>query len=169
MSYFSNFPVRLYDPVGSGNPRLVTDIFSRIRLRIKVKKEVTLLDPYDIKEGETPEIIADRHHGSSYYHWVVLMTNQLSDVNHDWPKSTRQLQLYVTDKYGSTIDDPHHYTINQSSGDTTKTIECNSTQAGATTVTNYEYEVELNDSKRSIDLLRNDYLGVFIDEFKSIV
>jgi len=169
MSYFSNFSTRLYDPEGSGNPRLVTDIFSRVRLRTNVKKEVTLLDPYEVKEGETPEIIADRHHGSVYYHWVVLMTNQISDVNHDWPKSTRQLQLYVTDKYGTTIDDPHHYTINQISGDTTKTIECNSTEAGAATVTNYEYEVALNDAKRSIDLLRNDYLGVFVEEFNRII
>jgi len=169
MSYFSKFSTRLYDPKGTGNPRLVTDIFSRVRLRVNVKKEVTLLDPYEVKEGETPEIIADRHHGSVYYHWIVLMTNQISDVNHDWPMSTRQHQLYVTDKYGTTINDPHHYTIYQTSGDTTKTIECNSTQAGAVTITNYEYEVALNDAKRSIDLLRNDYLGVFVEEFNSII
>lgn len=169
MSYFHNFPVMLYDPVGNGNPRLVTDIFSRIRLRSAVKKEVVMLDPYDVKEGETPEIVADKHHGSPFYHWIVMMTNGLSDVNHDWPKTTRQMQLYLDDKYGSNIYSPHHYTVFQSSGDTTKTIECNSTQAGAVTVTNYDYEIELNEEKRKINLLRNDYLGVFIDEFKSLL
>ena len=169
MSYFSYFPTRLYDPVGNNNPKLVTDIFSRIRLRSAVKKEVIMLDPYDVKEGESPEIVADKHHGSPFYHWVVMMTNGLSDVNHDWPKTTRQMQLYMEDKYGSTLYDVHHYTIFQTSGDTTKTIECNSTQAGAVAVTNYDYEIDLNEQKRSINLLRNDYLGAFIEEFKSLL
>lgn len=169
MSYFHNFPVMLYDPTGNGNPKLVTDIFSRIRLRSAVKKEVVMLDPYEVKDGESPEIIADKHHGSPYYHWVVMMTNGLSDVNHDWPKTTRQLQLYMEDKYGSTLYDTHHHTIFQTSGDPTKKIECNSTQAGAAAVTNYEYEVDLNEEKRQINLLRNDYLGIFIDEFKSLL
>ena len=123
MSYFTYFPTLLYDPIGNNNPRLVTDIFSRIRLRSAVKKEVVMLDPYDVKEGESPEIVADKHHGSPFYHWVVMMTNGLSDVNHDWPKTTRQMQLYMEDKYGSTLYDVHHYTVFQTSGDTTKTIE----------------------------------------------
>ena len=58
------------------------------------------------------------------------------------------------------------YTV---AGDPTKKIECNSTQAGAAAVTNYEYEVDLNEEKRKINLLRNDYLGIFIDEFKSLL
>ena len=169
MTYFTYFPTLLYDPVGNNNPRLVTDIFSRIRLRSAVKKEVIMLDPYDVKEGETPEIVADKHHGSSFYHWVVMMTNGLSDVNHDWPKTTRQMQLYMEDKYGSTLYDAHHYTVFQTSGDTTKTIECNSTQPGAVAVTNYDYEIDLNEKKRSINLLRNDYLGPFLDEFKRLL
>ena len=58
-----------------------------------------MLDAYDIKENETPEIIADRHHGSPYYHWVVMILNNVSDVYHDWPKATRQLQKYVQKTY----------------------------------------------------------------------
>ena len=125
MTYFTYFPTLLYDPIGNNNPRLVTDIFSRIRLRSAVKKEVVMLDPYDVKEGETPEIVADKHHGSAFYHWVVMMTNGLSDVNHDWPKSTRQRQLYMEDKYGGADNQfaTHHYEITQTSGDNTYGVE----------------------------------------------
>ena len=60
--------------------------------------------------------------------------------------------------------------MNQTSGDTTITIEVeNSTYPSATAITNYEYEVALNESKRSIDLLRNDYLTFFVDEFQSSI
>jgi hypothetical protein len=45
----------------------------------------------------------------------------------------------------------------------------NSTYPSATIVTNYEYEVALNESKRKIDLLRNNYLGIFVDEFSNII
>ena len=99
MSYFENFQKILYDPVGNNNPKLMTNIMKRVRIRANMKKEVVMLDPYDVQENETPEIVADKHHGSPYYHWVVMILNDISDVNHDWVKSTRQLQKYLTDKY----------------------------------------------------------------------
>ncbi len=170
MSYFSYFSPLLYDPKGNGNAKLVTNILSRIRIRVNMKKEIVMLDAYDIKENETPEIVADRHHGSPYYHWVVMILNDVSDVYHDWPKPTRQLQKYVQTKYtDAQLSEVHHYEIAQSSGDTTIKIQVPQGTSGATTVTNYEYEVAKNDAKRSIDLLRNDYLGFFVDEFESLV
>ena len=170
MSYFENFQKILYDPVGNNNPKLMTNIMKRVRMRANMKKEVVMLDPYDVQENETPEIVADKHHGSPYYHWVVMLLNDISDVNHDWVKSTRQLQKYLTDKYTVTqLSAAHHYEISQSSGDTSIKIQVLQGTSGATTVTNYEYEVALNEEKRSIDLLRNEYLGFFEDEFQNLV
>jgi len=168
--YFENFGKILYDPVGDGNAKLMTNIMSRVRVRANMKKEMVMLDQYDIQEGESPEIVADKHHGSPYYHWVVMLLNDISDVYHDWPKSTRKLQQYLTNKYtDAQLDEAHHYEVAQSSGDTSIKIECLSTQAGAVAVSNYQYEVDLNDAKRSIDLLRNEYLGYFETEFKELV
>ena len=171
MSYFNNFSTILYDPLGDGNAKLVTNILNRVRVRANMKKEIVMLDPYDVKENETPEIVADKHHGSPYYHWIVMLLNNISDVNHDWVKSTRQLQKYLTDKYTETqLAETHHYEISQTSGDSTIKIEVeNTSYPSASAVTNYEYEVALNEQKRQIDLLRNDYLGYFEDEFKSLI
>ena len=161
----------MYDPAGDGSAKMVTNIMKRVRVRTNMKKEIVMMDPYDVKENETPEIISDKHHGSVYYHWVVMLINDISDINHDWPKSTRQMQSYLTDKYTETqLYEPHHYEIPQTSGDTTVMIEVeNTTYPSATIVTNYEYEVALNEEKRSIDLLRNEYLGYFTEEFSDLV
>ena len=169
MSYFNQFGTILYDPAGDGSAKLCTNIMSRVRVRANMKKEIVMLDPYNVKENETPEIVADKHHGSPYYHWVVMLLNDISDVNHDWVKSTRQLQKYLLTKYTETqLNEAHHYEISQTSGDITTKIEVeNSTYPSASIVTNYEYEVALNDSKREIDLLRNDYLTFFVEEFQS--
>ena len=171
MSYFNNFPTIMYDPTGDGSAKLVTNIMKRVRMRANMKKEVVMLDQYDVKENETPEIVADKHHGSSYYHWVVMLLNDISDVNHDWVKSTRQLQKYLLSKYTEIqLTETHHYEISQTSGDTTTKIEVeNATYPSASTVTNYEYEVALNEDKRQIDLLRNDYLGFFTEEFANLI
>ena len=171
MSYFQNFPTVMYDPIGNGdNAKLVTNILQRVRMRANMKKNVVMLDQYEIQEKESPEIVADRHHGSPYYHWVVMILIDISDVYHDWPKSTRQLQKYVQTKYTEAqLSEVHHYEIAQSSGDTTIKIQVPQGTSGATTVTNYEYETALNEEKRKIDLLRNDYLGFFTEEFASLI
>ncbi len=171
MSYFNQFSTILYDPAGDGSAKVCTDILSRVRVRANMKKEIIMLDPYNVKENETPEIVADKHHGSPYYHWIVMLLNDISDVNHDWVKSTRQLQKYLLTKYTEAqLSETHHYEISQTSGDTTIKIEVeNNTYPSASIVTNYEYEVALNESKREIDLLRNDYLAFFVDEFQNSI
>ena len=159
----------MYDPTGS-DPKFVTNILKRARMRTNMKKELVLLDKYDVQELETPEIVADKHHGSPAYHWIVMLINNISDVNHDWVKSTRQMQRYLQDKYTTAqLDEVHHYEIPQSSGDTSITIQVPQGTDGATSVTNLTYEMELNESKRSIDLLRNEYLGFFTEEFSNLI
>ena len=171
MPYFSYLPTILYDPIGDGTAKLATNIMSRVRVRTNMKKEIIMLDPYNVKENETPEIVADKHHGSTDYHWIVMLINDIADVNHDWVKSTRQLQKFLLDKYTEDqLTETHHYEVYQSSGDTAIKIEVeNSSYPSASIVTNYEYEVALNDGKREINLLRNEYLGFFIDEFQSLM
>ena len=169
--YFQYLPTMMYDPAGDGTAKAVTNILKRARLRINMKKELIMLEKYSVKEGESPEILADKHHGSVYYHWVVMLINDISDINHDWLKSTRQMQQYLENKYTETeLYESHHYEIPQTSGDTTIMIEVeNSTYPAATSVSNYDYEIALNDSKRSFDLLKNKYLCFFINEFEELM
>ena len=169
--YFANFPLIVYDSVGNGEYKLVTNLLKRVAIRAKVKVNTLVYDTYDVKEGETPEILADKLYNDSELHWIVLMVNDITDRYHQWPKNTNQFLAYINDKY-SDVDATHHYEISQVSGDTTIKIDIgtdNTGHSGASVVTNFEYEEALEDKKRNIRLLDPSYIGPFVAEFDSLM
>ena len=174
--YFASFPKIYYDSKGQGNPKVVTNLLRRVAIRTKVKSNAMLYDTYDVKNGDTPESIADKLYGDSNLHWVILMVNNITDRFHQWPLMEQQFNTFVNEKY-SNPDGIHHYEITQSSGkqtgdgpdDYTHKIEVNSDTAGAQSVSNIEYEQRLQDKKRQINLLLPAYLGAFEDEFTKLI
>ena len=169
--YFENFPAIPYDSVGNGNFKIVTNLLKRVTVRSKVKTNTAYFDTYDVKEGETPEILADKLYDDPELHWIVLLFNDITDRYHQWPKNTNQFLAYVNDKY-SNVDATHHYEISQVSGDTTIKIDIgtdNTDYPSASIVTNYEYEEYLQDKKRKIRLLDPEYVEDFIAEFEKLM
>ena len=142
----------------------------------KVKDNVTLLETYDVSDGEKPEDVAYKMYGNTELFWVVCMINNIENPYYDWALSSIQFENYMKDKYDN-VDAVHHYEKIQSSGpqigagpeDYSHMIECNSTDAGAGPVTNFEYERRLQDKKRQIKLLSPKYVGLFVDEFKRLI
>ena len=171
MSYFAQFPLIPYDSVGAGNFKLVTNLLKRVGIRAKIKANVSVFDTYDVREGETPEMLADKFYDDPELHWVVLMMNDITDRYHQWPLNHNQFLAHINDKY-SNVDATHHYEIEQTSGDTTIKIDIgtdNTEHSGATAVTNYEYEVSQEDKKRKIRLLDPTYIGVFVAEYQKLM
>ena len=174
--YFSKFPKGLYDIKGDGNKKLVTDLMKRVKVRSKILSESSLYDTYDVPSGERPEDTAYKHFGDPELHWVILLTNNITDAYYGWPLSDLEFETYVTNKY-TNPSSIHHYEVTQSSGRTTGNgpddyshkIEVNSTTVGAQSVSNYEYERRLQDQKRQIKLLQPQFLGVFLQEFESLI
>ena len=83
--YFSSFPKIIYDSKGQGNPKVVTNLLKRVAVRAKVKNSAMLYETYDIKNGDTPESLADQLYNNAQLHWVILLTNDITDRYHDWP------------------------------------------------------------------------------------
>ena len=174
--YFRQFEKGYYDLKGDGKQKLVVDLMTRVKVREKILDEASLYDKYDVPSGERPEDIAFKHFGSSQYHWVVLLTNNITDVYYDWPMSEQSFETFIRDKY-TNPDGIHHYEVTQSSGKTTGSgpddyshkIEVNSDATGAQSVSNREFEQRLQDEKRSINLLNPAYLTTFIEEFNNLV
>ena len=169
--YFENFPLIPYDSVGDGNIKLVTNLLKRVAVRSKVKINASYYDTYDVKEGETPEMIADKLYDDPELHWVILLLNDITDRYHQWPKNQNQFLAYVNDKY-SNIDSTHHYEISQVSGDTTIKIDIgtdNTDYPAASIVTNFEHEEDLQDKKRKIRLLDPSYVEDFVAEFEKLM
>ena len=176
MAYFSKFPKGVYDIAGNKQFKLVTDIMRRVKVRAKILNEASLYDDYDVPSGESPEVTAFKHFGDTELHWVILLTNDITDAYYGWPLSDQDFEKYVTDKYANP-QGIHHYEITQSSGSQTGSspddyshkIEVNETESGAESVSNYEYERREQDKIRSIKLLDPAFLGLFIEEFERLV
>ena len=174
--YFENFPVIRYGST-DGTIKNVTNLLRRVAVRSKLKTNVSFFDTYDVKNGETPEIIADKLYDDPKLHWIIMLVNNVTDRYHDWPMSEQQFNSYLNEKY-SNPDGIHHYEISQESGDTTQKIEVydpelisSDTDAytSATPITNREYEESEQDKKRKIRLLDPVFIDQFVDEFKILM
>ena len=169
--YFNKFPLFVYDGRGDGELSVVTNLLKRIAVRARVRANTLLYDTYDVREGETPESIAFKLYGSTEYHWVVLLVNNITDRYHQWPLTTPQFLDFVNEKY----DDPnalHHYEIPQTSGDTSIKINIGTDTTDnptASIVTNMEFEEDRQDNIRQIRLLDPDYLEQITEEFEQLM
>jgi len=177
MSYFSKFPLTAYDIKGNDIRKLLPDILRRVKLRSVIKSGGMLFDKYDVKEGEKPEDIAFKWFGDPELHWVILMTNNVTDRYYGWPLNQVQFAEFLTDKYGDNVDAVHHYEVTKDSGRTTSNgpsdyshlVEVNSDTDNATSISNREYEERDQDKKRQIQLLNKSFLGDFIVEFDKLI
>ena len=171
--YFDAFPVIPYDSKGDLNYKDVTNLLRRVGMRAKLKSNTLLYDTYDVKEGETPEIIAHKLYGDAQLHWIILLVNEITDRYHQWPMSGMQFLDYLNDKYDNP-DGIHHYETTQTSGDTKVKIEVfnevdDDAYTGLTPITNREYEQQQQDQRRKIRLLDPSFVEQFVDEYQKLI
>ena len=178
MPYFNRFPMMVYDVKGDKNYKLLPDILRRVKLRSGIRTGAFLFDNYDVVDGERPEDVAFKYFGDAELHWVILMTNNITDRYYQWPLTQPQFQEYLTDKYGAGSEDAtHHFEKTTDSGRTSSNgpndyshlVECNSDDGDPAIITNRQYEQRLQDEYRSIRLLDKKFLGVFVEEFENLI
>ena len=178
MSYFSRITLMVYDVKGDDNYKLLPDILRRVKLRAGIRSGTFLFDNYDVKDGERPEDVAFKWFGDAEYHWVILMTNNVTDRYYQRPLSQPQFQEHLEDKYGlANIDAVHHYEKTTDSGKTSSSgpndyshlVECNSDDGDPSIISNRQYEQRKQDEYRSIKLLDTLYLNTFIEEFENLI
>ena len=175
-AYFQQFPKILYDLKGDDNFKLVPDIFRRIKVRSKMKDNLSMLDKFDVDSGDSPESVAYKVYGNTDYFWVICLLNNIVNRYYDWPLDEYSFQKFLSEKY-TNPDAVHHYEKPQSSGETesqgpgdySHMIEVNSTTIGAQAVSNAEYERRIQDEKRQIQVLQPQYLSAFVSEFRKLI
>ena len=155
--YFQRFPFTYYTLDDNKTVQIIPYIFLRIKFSDELKNNYALYDEYDIKDNETPEILADRVYGDSTLHWLILHLNDIIDPRFDWPQTTNNLIKYCQNKY-TNINAAHHYI--DANG-----FIVNSTAVGATPVSNFRYEDQLNENRRRIKLLKPQYIETVKREF----
>jgi hypothetical protein len=145
------------------------DIFTRVGLDRKINTTLAL-EAYYISEGETPDIVANNIYGSSNYHWILLIVNDIVNPADEWPKRTAELFDYTESKYGTgnaLLD--HHYRL---TSDTSIIVDYDSAKilsGEMESVSNYDYELEINQDKRQIFILKPEYLSKFVSNYKELM
>lgn len=163
--YFSNFSKFAYDFEINGQRKvlIVSDITTNVRFRKEILANIALYDEYDMKSGETPEIVAEKVYGNPEYHWIIMLINERFDYIADYPLTHDALLNYVKDKYGEDKVDANHHFINSDG------FIVDASQPGATPVSNLQHEERINESKRRIKIVSPNLIGTVLNQFSEII
>ena len=104
--YFKDFPSFLYDfkyENGTLKTEAVKDITRNIRVKKDILKNITLYEEYDLVDGDTPEIIAEKFYGNPEYHWIVMLTNEKFDWLSDFPMTETDIVKHIKRVYNPTL------------------------------------------------------------------
>ena len=196
--YFSNLGDFLYvnrtrEGRGEGDYSLVKNLFKRAKLREDIYQDLTFFTKYDVLGDDRPDNVADLIYGDPTLDWVVLISNNIVNVQSEWPLSQGDFNRYITDKYDSEeilYSGIHHYESREvKASDGTIIIpsgarvsigqsvsfydELSDQQVIRTDVampiTNFMHEDRLNNEKRSIFLLKPMYLNILFDDIEEIM
>lgn len=115
MDYFTQIQKTYYPNIENAGESfvLLTNILTRSAFLQEVLDNTSVFYEYQVKDGETAEIIADKLYGDPKRFWIVLLFNKLNNPYYDFPLTTEQLHDMIEAKYDQTIEESqttlHHY------------------------------------------------------------
>ena len=192
-SYFRQLPDLDYPSLANDRQsaydyQVVKNIFKRAVLRNDVFDEVTAFTKYSVEGDERPDQVAFDFYQDPNLDWVVLTTNNIVHVRDEWPMGNQDFLTYLNGKYtAEELANIHHYetdVLRDSRGRLIHpkglTVPSNysisfldngvlRTEWKITSFTFLEHETNLNDAKRNINILKPEYLTVFLEDFENIM
>ena len=191
MGYFRELPNLRYpsflpEKTSSLDYVEVKNIFRRAKLRDDLQNNFTVFDKYEVPMGARPDTVAEDLYGSAQFDWVVLTVAGILNVRNEWPLSDKDIYDYSFDKYGENLNSVRFFEtkeVKDTNGrlilpkgkvvDSNFTIpkpgEPTATLNPVTGISNYEYEVRLNEEKRNIFVLREEYLQEFLSDMRDLM
>ena len=170
------------------------NLFRRAKVREDLFSNFMQFDKYKIIGDQRPDNVAEKVYGSSDLDWVVLMSNNIIDLNNEWPLTQYQLNSFLNNKYSQRdLVSIHHYetlelrdnknqlilpagivvdenfNLEYLSGGQIKSTNSLVDGRPVKAVTFFDYENDLNDKKRNINVLKQEFLGLFIKDFERIM
>ena len=192
-SYFRQLPELDYPSLANDRKsaydyQVVKNIFKRAIIRDDIFDEVTAFTKYSVQGDERPDQIAFDFYGDSGFDWVVLTTNNIIHVRDEWPMGNQDFLTYLNGKYtDQELSNIHHYETDLLRDSQGKLIQPKGlnvpsdysisfldngvlrTESKITSFTFLEHETNLNDEKRNINILRPEYLTIFLENFAEIM
>ena len=170
------------------------NLFRRVKVREDLFANFMQFDKYKVVGDERPDNVAQKVYDNDDLDWIVLISNNIVDLNNEWPLTQSQLNEFLNDKYTpQELVSIHHYetlelrdsrnqlilpagivvdedfNLEYLSGGQVKSTNSLVDGRPVKAVTFYDYENDLNDKKRNINVLKPELLGVFIRDFERIM
>jgi len=168
----------------------VKNLFKKGKLRDDIFQNLSIFEKYQIKGDDRPDNVAYEFYQDSTLDWVVLLSNNIVNIQTEWPLPQNDFDSYLLNKYGdyeTLYGGIHHYEtteIKNNAGviivpaglkvqypypinffdDSTYRQVFNANIA--VPVTNYEYEEKIENEKRNIFLLKPKYLNIVFDDME---
>tara|TARA_B100000925_G_scaffold117520_1_gene87206 strand:+ start:976 stop:1638 length:663 start_codon:yes stop_codon:yes gene_type:complete len=169
----------------------VKNFFKKGILREDIFENLMSFQKYKIIGNERPDNVAKKIYDNPNLDWLVLVSNNIIHIQNEWPMTQNDLDDYLLSKYGNYetlyggihhyeskevkdengvilfpeglyIDQNYEFTYTNSSGILQRSRP-------AVPITNYDYELKIEDDKRNISLLKPKYVNLVIDDLKSIM
>ena len=196
--YFNNLPDFLYvnrtkDGRMDGDFSVVKNFFKRAKLRTDVFQDLTFFTKFNVIGDDRPDNVANNFYDDPTLDWIVLLSNNIVNIQSEWPLSQADFFTYLSEKYPDEnvlYSGIHHYEANEVKTSTDVIIIPSGIRVGvgqsvsffdeglnqqvtktnvASPVTNYMHEQKLNDKKREIFLLKPTYVNLLIDDLEEIM
>ena len=193
MAYFDLFPnilIASHTENRNSNLDMVLskNLFKRAKIREDFFQNVIAFNKFQVEGDDRPDNVADEIYGNPKLDWVVLLSNNIINIHDEWPMSQSDFQRYLDNKYDKVqLSQIHHYETKEiKSPDGSILLEegqhvdadftykysqdgSNYSVNSVTSVSNYQYEIDKNDAKRSIYVIRKRYLDMIIEDMREIM
>lgn len=181
----------------------VKNFFKKGRIRPDILDNLSFFEKYKIQGDDRPDNVAFELYDDSTLDWIVLLSNNIINIQTEWPLTQTSFDSYLREKYGvgltteeeiynniyngihhyetieiknsqgvtiipGGLEVPFNYGLGQKYYDNSLEQEVLITNV-TTSVTNYEYEENLENEKRNIYVLKPRYLNVILDDIEGVM
>lgn len=91
---------------------------------------------HTIKDGETPDTLAEKYYGNRENWWIIAILNDIEDINHEWPMTDACIKRWYNNMVTSGEISPSSTILQQLRTE--------------------------NNAKRTVDILKAEYFEQFI-------
>ena len=171
----------------------VKNLFKKVKLREDIFQNIAFFTKYKIIGDDRPDNVAYEVYNDSTLDWIVLLSNNIINIQTEWPLTQQSFDSYLLNKYGSydaLYSNIHHYETIEVKNTAGTIIVPAGMQVSSdynvsyydyftnsqvnisdiiTPITNYEYEEKIENDKRNIFLLKPTYLHLIFDDINDIM